>query len=29
VLDTIHPHPTLSESMGEVMALALGRPINF
>jgi len=29
VLDTIHPHPTLSESMGEAMALALGRPINF
>jgi dihydrolipoamide dehydrogenase len=29
VVDTIHPHPTLSESMGEVMALALGRPINF
>ncbi len=28
VLDTIHPHPTLSESMGEVMAVALGRPIN-
>lgn len=28
VLDTIHPHPTLSESMGEVMAAALGRPIN-
>jgi dihydrolipoamide dehydrogenase len=29
VLDTIHPHPTLSESMGEAMAAALGRPINF
>ncbi len=29
VLDTIHPHPTLSESVGEAMALALGRPINF
>ena len=28
VLDTIHAHPTLSESMGEVMAAALGRPIN-
>ena len=29
VLDTIHPHPTLSESMAEAMAIALGRPINF
>lgn len=29
VLDTVHPHPTLSESVGEAMALALGRPINF
>jgi len=29
VLETIHPHPTLSESMMEAMALALGRPINF
>jgi dihydrolipoamide dehydrogenase len=29
VLDTIHPHPTLAESMGEAMAAALGRPINF
>jgi dihydrolipoamide dehydrogenase len=29
VLETIHPHPTLAESMGEVMALALGRPVNF
>lgn len=29
VLDSIHPHPTLSESVGEAMALALGRPINF
>lgn len=29
VLDTIHPHPTLSEAMSEVMALAMGRPINF
>ncbi|HMO02212.1 MAG TPA: dihydrolipoyl dehydrogenase [Oligoflexia bacterium] len=29
VVDTIHPHPTLSESMAEAMALALGRPINF
>jgi dihydrolipoamide dehydrogenase len=28
VVDTIHPHPTLSESVGEAMALALGRPIN-
>jgi dihydrolipoamide dehydrogenase len=29
VVDTIHPHPTLSESMMEAMALALGRPVNF
>lgn len=29
VLDTVHAHPTISESMGEAMALALGRPINF
>ncbi|MCB0309689.1 MAG: dihydrolipoyl dehydrogenase [Bdellovibrionales bacterium] len=29
VLDTIHPHPTLSESVMEAMALALGRPLNF
>lgn len=29
VLDTVHPHPTLSESVMEAMALALGRPINF
>lgn len=29
VLETIHPHPTLSESVAEAMALALGRPINF
>jgi dihydrolipoamide dehydrogenase len=29
VLETIHPHPTLSESMMEAMALALGRPVNF
>lgn len=29
VLDTVHPHPTLSESIGEAMALAMGRPINF
>lgn len=29
VLDTIHPHPTLSESVAEAMALATGRPINF
>jgi dihydrolipoamide dehydrogenase len=28
VLETIHPHPTLSEAMMEAMALALGRPIN-
>lgn len=29
VLDTVHPHPTLSESVMEAMALAMGRPINF
>jgi dihydrolipoamide dehydrogenase len=29
VVDTVHPHPTLSESVMEAMALALGRPINF
>lgn len=29
VVDTVHPHPTLSESIAEAMALALGRPINF
>ena len=29
VVDTIHPHPTLSESVMEAMALAMGRPINF
>jgi dihydrolipoamide dehydrogenase len=29
VLDTIHPHPTLSEAVMEAMGLALGRPINF
>lgn len=29
VLETIHPHPTLSESIMEAMALAIGRPINF
>lgn len=28
VVDTIHPHPTLSESIMEAMALAIGRPIN-
>ena len=28
VVDTIHPHPTLSESMMEAMAAAIGRPIN-
>ena len=28
VVDTIHPHPTLSESVMEAMAMALGRPIN-
>ena len=28
VVDTVHAHPTLSESMAEAMALALGRPIN-
>ena len=29
VVDTIHPHPTLAESMMEAFALAEGRPINF
>ena len=29
VVETIHPHPTLSESMMEAMAMAQGRPINF
>ena len=29
VIDTIHPHPTLSEATMEAMAIALGRPINF
>jgi dihydrolipoamide dehydrogenase len=29
VLDTVHPHPTLSESLAESMAIALGRPLNF
>lgn len=29
VIETIHPHPTISESVMEAMALALGRPINF
>lgn len=29
VVDTIHPHPTLSESIMESMAIALGRPLNF
>lgn len=28
VLETIHPHPTLSEAMAEAMAQALNRPIN-
>ncbi len=28
VLETVHPHPTLSESVMEAMAAALGRPIN-
>jgi dihydrolipoamide dehydrogenase len=28
VVETIHPHPTLSEAIMEAMALALGRPIN-
>lgn len=28
VLETIHPHPTLSESIMEAMATVLGRPIN-
>jgi dihydrolipoamide dehydrogenase len=29
VVDTIHPHPTISESVMEAMAMALGRPLNF
>ena len=29
VVETVHPHPTLSESVMEAMALAIGRPINF
>lgn len=29
VVETIHPHPTLSESVMEAFALAQGRPINF
>jgi dihydrolipoamide dehydrogenase len=29
VVDTVHAHPTLSESVMEAMALALGRPVNF
>lgn len=29
VLDTIHPHPTLAESIMESMGIALGRPLNF
>jgi dihydrolipoamide dehydrogenase len=29
VKQTIHPHPTLSESMMEAMAAAMGEPINF
>lgn len=29
VVDTVHAHPTISESIMEAMALALGRPINF
>lgn len=28
VVDTVHAHPTLSESMMEAMAAAVGRPIN-
>ncbi|MCB0340046.1 MAG: dihydrolipoyl dehydrogenase [Bdellovibrionales bacterium] len=28
VVDTIHPHPTLSEAVMEAMAAAIGRPIN-
>ena len=28
VVETVHPHPTLSESVMEAMAAALGRPIN-
>ena len=29
VVETVHPHPTLSEYVMEAMALALGRPINY
>lgn len=29
VVETIHPHPTLSEALMEAMAIAEGRPINF
>ena len=29
VLETVHPHPTLAESVMEAMAIAEGRPINF
>jgi len=29
ITDTIHPHPTLSESIAEAMAIAQGKPINF
>ena len=29
VKETIHPHPTLSESMMEAVAAAMGEPINF
>ena len=28
LLDTLHPHPTLAESIREATAAALGRPIN-
>jgi dihydrolipoamide dehydrogenase len=29
VLETVHPHPTLSEAILETMAAGLGRPLNF
>lgn len=29
ILNTIHPHPTLSEALVEAAALAAGKPINF
>lgn len=29
VLETVHPHPTLAESIAEAFAIAMGRPVNF